>query len=72
MELKKRMTVDEMTEYMRENTCIIPNRSSVGRYARKLGYKVYKPMVEGKIRLFYVNEQITYKPTKNMQDNENK
>lgn len=66
------MTVDEMTEYMRENTCIIPNRSSVGRYARKLGYKVYKPMVEGKIRLFYVNEQITYKPTKNMQDNENK
>lgn len=72
MELKKRMTVEEMTEHMQENTCIIPNRSSVGRYAKKLGYKVYKPMVEGKIRLFYVNEQIINKPTKNIQDDENK
>ncbi len=66
------MTVDEMTEYMRENTCIIPNRSSVGRYARKLGYKVYKPMIEGKIRLFYVNERIIDEPIKNIQEDENK
>lgn len=58
MELKRRMTVEEMTQHMSEHSCKIPNRVTVGRYARTLGYQVYKPMINRKIRQFYVNEQI--------------
>lgn len=65
MELKRRMTVEEMAEHMKEKTCIIPSRSSIGRYAKKLGYKVYKPMISGKIRFFYVNELIEETPQTN-------
>jgi len=58
MELKRRMTVEEMVQHMNEHSCKIPNRVTVGRYARQLGYKVYKPMINRKICLFYVNEQM--------------
>lgn len=58
MELKRRMTVEEMAQYMSEHSCKIPNRVTVGRYARQLGYQVYKPMINRKICQFYVNEQI--------------
>ena len=58
MELKRRMTVEEMTEYMSQHSCKIPNKVTVGRYARQLGYQVYKPMINRKIHLFYINEQI--------------
>lgn len=58
MELKRRMTVEEMTEHMCQHSCKIPNKVTVGRYARQLGYHVYKPMINRKIHLFYVNEQI--------------
>lgn len=58
MELKKRMTVEEMAQHMSEHSCKIVNRVTIGRYARKLGYKVYKPMINRKICQFYINEQI--------------
>lgn len=58
MELKRRMTVEEMSQHMSEHSCKIPNRVTVGRYARQLGYQVYKPMINRKICQFYVNEQI--------------
>jgi hypothetical protein len=58
MELKRRMTVEEMTEHMCQHSCKIPNKVTVGRYARQLGYQVYKPMINRKIHLFYINEQI--------------
>ncbi|MCD8250857.1 MAG: hypothetical protein LUD40_02285 [Phocaeicola dorei] len=58
MELKRRMTVGEMTEYMCQHSCKIPNKVTVGRFARQLGYQVYKPMINRKIHLFYINEQI--------------
>jgi hypothetical protein len=58
MELKQRMTFDEMARHMKEHSFKLPSRVSVGRYARQLGFKVYKPMVEGEMQFFYVNEAI--------------
>lgn len=58
MELKRRMTVEEMARHMSEHSCKIPNKVTVGRYARQLGYKVYKPMINRKIHLFYINDQM--------------
>ena len=43
MKLKKRMTFDEMAAHLVENTGKVANRVTVGRYAKKLGYTVYKP-----------------------------
>lgn len=56
MELKKTMTIDEMTLYMKEHSFILPNRVTIGRYAKQLGYKVYKPMQNGKLFHFYVRD----------------
>ena len=58
MKLKKRMTFDEMAAHLVENTGKVANRVTVGRYARKLWYSVYKPMIKGKIRHCYLNEAI--------------
>ena len=49
MKLKSRMTVGEMSEHLTEHTGKFANRVSVGRYAKKLGYAVYKPMINGRI-----------------------
>lgn len=58
MKLKSRMTVREMSEHLTEHTGKFANRVSVGRYAKKLGYAVYKPMINGRICQFYVNPSI--------------
>jgi len=58
MELKQRMTYEEMAAHMRENSFKLPSRVTVGKYARELGYRVYKPMVEKVIYFFYVNENM--------------
>lgn len=58
MKLKQRMTFEEMEQYMTENTALLTNKTSVGRYAKKLGYSVYRPMVAKKVLFFYVNEKI--------------
>ncbi|MTU52832.1 hypothetical protein [Parabacteroides merdae] len=58
MKLKKRMTFDEMATHLIENTGKVANRVTVGRYAKKLGYTVYKPMINRKIRHCYLNEAI--------------
>ena len=52
------MTVGEMSEHLTEHTGKFANRVSVGRYAKKLGYAVYKPMINGRICQFYVNPSI--------------
>ena len=62
MKLKKRMTFDEMAAHLVENTGKVANRVTVGRYARKLGYTDYKPMIKGKIRHCYLNEAIGEEP----------
>lgn len=59
--LKRRMTFDEMAAHMKLHSFKIPSKVSVGRYARELGYKVYKPMTGGQILFFYVNESIPQK-----------
>lgn len=58
MKLKKRMTFDEMAEHMTENTVKVANRITVGKYAKKLGYGIYRPMIEGRVMFYYVNEEI--------------
>lgn len=58
MELKQRMTFEEMAMHMKQNSFKLPSRVTVGLYARTLGFKVYKPMINGKINFFYVNENI--------------
>ena len=52
--LKIKMSYQEMKEYMRKNSYKSLNRVNVGLYAKRLGYKVYKPMIDGKIYHFYV------------------
>lgn len=61
MELKQRMTFEEMSMHMKRNSFKLPSRVTVGKYARELGFIVYKPMIEGKIHFFYINEKIPIK-----------
>lgn len=61
VKLKRRMTFEEMAKHMQENSFKLPSRVSVGKYARELGFTVYKPMIDGKILFFYVNESIPAK-----------
>lgn len=56
--LKMKMSYQEMENHMRENSWKSVNRVNVGLYAKRLGYKVYKPMINGRICLLYVNEHI--------------
>ena len=58
MELKQKMTFEEMERHMKENSFRVPNRVTVGRYAKNLGFNVYKPMVNRKMLFFYINENI--------------
>lgn len=58
MELKQKMTFDEMTDHMKEHSFKIPSRVTVGKYAKELGFAVYKPMIDGKINFFYINEKL--------------
>jgi len=58
MKLKQKMTFDEMTQHMKENSFRIPSRVTVGKYAKTLGYRVYKPMVGGKVLFYYINESM--------------
>lgn len=51
------MSYQEMEEHMRNNSWKNVNRVNVGLYAKRLGYEVYKPMINGQIFHFYVNEQ---------------
>lgn len=52
------MTFDEMAQHMIENTVKVANRITVGKYAKKLGYGIYRPMIEGRVMFYYVNEKI--------------
>jgi hypothetical protein len=54
MQLKSKMTFDEMARHLVATTGKIANRVSVGKHAKALGYKVYKPMINGKIIHFYL------------------
>lgn len=58
MELKKRMTYEEMAEYFEYETGKLATKSSVGKYARQIGFEVYTPYIDGKKLFFYVNANI--------------
>jgi len=58
MKLKQRMTFNEMTAHMKEHSFKLPGRVTVGKYAKELGFKVYKPMINGVVHFFYVNQTI--------------
>ena len=58
MKFKKRMTFEEMAEHMEEHTPLIANRVTVGVYAKQNGYRVYKPMIAGRLAFYYVNDSI--------------
>lgn len=58
MELKAKMTFDEMACHMEENTFKLRNRVNVGIYARERGYKPYKPMRNGRILFYYVCDKM--------------
>ena len=52
------MTIEEMTRHMQENSFYLPNRVSIGKYAKKLGYRVYKPMQSGRVLHLYVKDEV--------------
>lgn len=56
--LKKTMSYQEMEDHMRQNSWKNINKVNVGLYAKRMGYEVYKPMVDGKIYHLYVNKHI--------------
>ena len=52
------MTYNEMAQHLVETTGKIENRVSVGLHAKKLGYRVYKPMINGRIHHCYINDAV--------------
>lgn len=52
------MTFNQMQKHLMVHTCLTPNRVTVGKYARRNGYRPYKPMIGGRLRFYYVNEAI--------------
>lgn len=58
--LKKKMSYQEMESHMRSNSWSWKsvNKVNVGLYAKRLGYEVYKPMINGQVCHFYINKHI--------------
>ena len=54
-----------MARHLVATTGKIANRVSVGKHAKALGYKVYKPMINGKIIHFYLKEEKQDSQTEN-------
>lgn len=52
------MSFQEMADHMRKHSLKTINRVNVGVYAKRLGFRVYKPMIDGRIYHFYLNEHI--------------
>ncbi len=57
--LKQKMTYSEMADHMSRNSLKTVNKVNVGIYAKRLGFTVYKPMIDGKVCHYYINEHIT-------------
>ena len=57
-QMKTRMSFDEMAEaFVQDNPGFYPNRSNVGRYAKKMGYILTKQMRDYKRTYFYVKNK---------------
>lgn len=57
MKLRNTMTYAEMSRYMQRKTNLAPTKVNIGGYAKKMGYKVYKPTINKKLRFFYVRDK---------------
>lgn len=56
---KFKMSFDEMAElFAHEHPELIPNKSNVGRFARKLGYKPVKQVINYKQIYSYFNSEL--------------
>jgi len=60
VKLKKKMSYQEMEGHMRSNSWgwKSVNKVNVGLYAKRLGYEVYKTMINGQVCHFYINKHI--------------
>lgn len=47
-----------MAVYFENETGKFATKSSVGKFARNLGYEIYKPCIKGVLQFFYVNPKI--------------
>lgn len=58
-ELKFKMSFDEMAAvFAHEHPEFIPNKSNVGRFARKIGFKPVKQVVDYKQTYSYYNPEL--------------
>lgn len=54
--LKPRMSDEEMAALMKTVSPVDPNPVNLGKFAKKLGYKRYKQMSNGKLYYYYIKE----------------
>lgn len=55
--LKPRMMGDEMAEvFSIDHPELFPTKNAVGRYARKIGYKLHKQKINNKQIYFYIKD----------------
>ncbi|NDV63977.1 hypothetical protein [Bacteroides sp. 224] len=57
-QLKPVMTNDELAVLYAQISYFKPNKNRVGRWAKTLGYRLTKQMIDRKVLWFYINEQI--------------
>lgn len=54
---KNKVTVEEMKEYYAAHFPFQPNNQRVGRFAKTIGYKLAKQMVNRKYQYFYIKSE---------------
>ena len=59
IEMKPAMSREEMAEaYANDNPGFIPNSNAVGRYAKRMCYRLAWQKMKGKKRYFYVKNKV--------------
>ena len=65
-ELKSKMTFDEMARvFVAKHPEFIPNRSNVGRFAKRIGFRLVKQVINYKQTYTYFNPTIKDENKKN-------
>ena len=58
MPRKRIMTYVEMARSFERISGGVANKTVVGRFAKIIGYRVHKPMINGRVRFFYVKGRL--------------
>ena len=58
MPRKRIMTYAEMARSFERISGGVANKTVVGRFAKIIGYRVHKPMINGRVRFFYVKGRL--------------